>query len=634
MIETHLDGKSMNLVEDNISKLKEIFPEIVTEGKINFDMLKEILGEEIEVSNELYNFTWPGKSQSIQESFKTSQGTLIPCKEESKNWDSTKNLYIEGDNLEVLKLLQKSYNNKVKMIYIDPPYNTGNDFVYKDDYKDNTENYLRFTGQVDEEGKKLSTNTESNGRFHTDWLNMMYPRLKLARNLLTDDGVIFISIDDHELENLKKICNEIFGEENIIGNIVWHKKTQPSFLSKEISNVKEYVLLYKKNSDKIVTKGGLTDVNKKIEMINISNAYSKRTLNKENVIIKNENYNGVLKKGTYGNGNLKIDLFEDISVKSGKPDKDLLLNGRFKWTQEKMNESFEEGDKYIVNPESLRPVVDKVNKVANVKPILDLFSKKINKDIATNTDATNELKKLFDGISPMDYPKPSKLIKYLIDSITYDDKDAIILDFFSGSGTTAHATFLLNNDDSGNRKFIMVQLPEETDKKSDAYKLGFTNIFDLGKERIRRAGNKIVEESGNDDLDIGFKVFKLNSSNLTKWNPDVDNLEQSLLSAEDNLVEGRSELDLVYEIMLKDGYDLTWPVEKLEDGFYSVAHGSLMICLSDNIDLSINDKILKLSEEYDILKVIFKDNGFESDVVKANIKETLRLAKIEKFETI
>lgn len=627
MIETHLDGKSMNLVEENISKLKEIFPEIVTEGKINFDMLKEVLGEEIEVSNELYNFTWPGKSQSIQESFKTSQGTLIPCKEESKNWDSTKNLYIEGDNLEVLKLLQKSYNNKVKMIYIDPPYNTGNDFVYNDDYKDNMDNYLRFTGQVDAEGQKLSTNTESNGRFHTDWLNMMYPRLKLARNLLTDDGVIFISIDDHELENLKKICNEIFGEENFVGQWNWYKSETPPNLSKKIKKSIEYILVYEKIRNNLKYEGIQRFSKSDNGLLNQTN--SEKTLIFPKDIVKTRLKNQIIKKGEYGTDSYKIILEEDTEVNEGLFIKDVVLTSKFKWTQEKLLDEIKNNTIISIKTKTLSPSYEKESYDPEVPK--NFIDKSVNVD--TTENAGKYLKKLFDNNKIFDYPKPVSLMKYLF-NFKKSDNNEIYLDFFSGSASTAESIFELNNELKKNNKFILVQLPEETDEESDAYKAGYKDICEIGKERIRRAGDKIVDETGNEDLDIGFKVFKLNSSNLTKWNPDVDNLEQSLLSAENNLVEGRSELDLIYEIMLKDGYDLTWPVEKLDDGFYSVAHGSLMICLSDNIDLSINDKILKLSEEYDILKVIFKDNGFESDVVKANIKETLRLAKIEKFETI
>lgn len=637
MEEYEFNGESLDIVSDNVSKIKEIFPEVITEDKIDFDKLKLILGEDVDTDSERYNFTWPGKSKAIKEAQKISTGTLRPSKEESKHWDNTKNLYFEGDNLEVLKILQKSYNNKIKAIYIDPPYNTGKDFVYKDDYKDNLANYLEISGQTGN-GKRLTTNTEADGRYHTNWLNMMYPRLKLARNLLKDDGVIFISIDDNEMDNLKKICDEIFGEENFIANINWHKKTQPSFLSKEVSNIKEYVLFYKKTQEKIATKGGLTDSNKLIEMINISNNIQERTLRKENVILKNTQYSGELFKGTYGTGNLKIELLNNINIINGLPDEDLKLKGRFKWSQEKMNSSFDEGDIYhIKNLKSLRPTVERKNKIVNVKPILDLLSKKLNDKIPTNTDATNELKKLFNDISPMDYPKPSDLIKYLVDAVTYNDKESIILDFFSGSATTAHALFKLNLEDKGGRKFLLVQIPEETDEKSEAYKAGYENICEIGKERIRRAGDKIVQESGNKELDIGFKVFKLDSSNLNKWNPDYENLEQSLLIAQDNIKPDRSHDDIIYEIMLDYGIDLTLPIEKYETAtntIYSIGFGALLICLDDKITKEICDSIIELSKDSEITRVVFKDNGFVSDSDKTNIKEILRINNIDEFITI
>ena len=645
MIETKLNGESKNILNENIETLKNLFPEIVTEDKIDFEKFKAIFGGEIDDSSERYSFTWPGKSHAIKESQKQSTGTLRPCKEESKNWDSTENLYIEGDNLEVLKLLQKSYYGKIKAIYIDPPYNTGKDFVYKDNYRDNLDNYLELTGQVSKGerereresiGIKLATNTETQGRYHSNWLNMMYPRLKLARNLLTDDGIIFVSIDDNEVENLIKLMNELFGEENFIANIIWHKKTQPSFLSKEVSNIKESVLFYKKSSDKIKTKGGLTDSDKLIEMINISNDMQIRELKRENVLLKDKDYSGKLKKGVYGAENLKIELLNDIIIKKGKSNENLKMKGRFKWSQKKMNESFEDGDiYYIKNLKSLRPTVERKNKVVNVKPILDLLSKKLNDSIPTNTDATNELKKLFDDKSPMDYPKPSNLIKYLIDSVTYNDKNAIVLDFFSGSATTAHGLFKLNFEDNGNRKFILIQIPEKTKPGNKARDAGFKNICEIGKERIRRAGDKILEESNNKDLDIGFKVFKLDSSNLEKWDPDYDDLEQTLFTSKDNVKSGRSHEDLIYEVMLKYGVDLTLPIEKHEidnNAIYSIGFGALLICLDDNVTKEIAHEIIELCSEE--TRVVFKDNGFKSDSDKTNIKEILKTNNIREFITI
>ena len=632
---TSEDGlsQSKNLIQENIEQLKKLFPEIVTEDKIDFKSLQQILGEEIEDEEEYYRFTWAGKSHSRREAHKPSTGTLRPCKEESLDWDTTQNLYIEGDNLEVLKLLQKSYSGKIKMIYIDPPYNTGKDFVYKDNYKDNLKNYQEITGQVDSDGNKLSTNSDSDGRYHSNWLNMMYPRLKLARNLLKDDGVIFLSIDDNEIHNLRKVSDEIFGENNFIAEICWHKKTQPSFLSKEISNVKEYILFYKKSKELITTKGGLTDVDKLVEMINISNQNADRVLRKENVIIKNETFCGELDEGLYGSGDLKIRLLEKTTIFNGKPKTDVKLNGRFKWTQETMNKSFNDGDTYYIkNINSLRPTVDRANKVANVKPLIDLFSKKINDSIATNTDATNELKDLFDGISPMDYPKPTKLIGYLIDSVCYDETSPLILDFFSGSATTAQATMKLNSEDGGNRKFIMVQIPEKIDN------INYTTISEIGKERIRRAGRKIVEESGKSDLDIGFRVLKLDTSNIKSWDGNPENLESSLFDSVSNIKSDRTEEDVLYEILLKYGLDLTLPIEERNiqgKKVFNVGMGSLFICLSDEITSKVAESIGEWKEECDpeVCRVIFKDNGF-TDVEKTNSVQILKRFGINEIRSI
>ena len=628
-----LNLKTKNFAEKNIDLISEIFPNVITEIKdkngnirrvIDFDILKqELMDEVVEGNKERYQLVWPGKKEAILAANTPIVKTLRPVKGDSFKWDETKNIYIEGDNLEALKLIQESYLNKIKIIYIDPPYNTGNDFIYKDNFNKGLDVYLRESGQADEEGNRLFQNTENNGRYHSDWLTMIYPRLKLARSLLRDDGVIFISIDDNEVHNLRKLCDEIFGERNFVAEICWHKKTQPSFLSKEIANVKEYILFYKKSGD-IRTFGGLTDVDKHIEMINISNEISERVIRKENTLIANGKYTGILYKGVYGNGALKIELMEDLEVVEGKPIKDVVLKGRFKWTQETMNKSFDNGDIFhIKNIKSLRPTVERAEKKANIKPIIDLLSKNISKDIPTNTDASKEIKGLFDGINIVDYPKPVNLIKYLIKSVTYNDKDAIIMDFFSGSATTAHAVMELNAEDGGNRRYIMIQLPEPVGEKSLAYKAGFRNIAEIGKERIRRAGRKIREQTGA-NIDYGFRVFRIDTSNMKDIFYTPDKLEQSFLDKlESNIKEDRTGMDLLIQVMLELGLDLSLPmVSKYieEKEVYFIGGNKLAACFEENI----GEKLIREIAKTKPLKAVFRDSSFKDCQDKINLEEIFK----------
>ena len=627
-----LSGESQDIVQDNINKLKEIFPEIVSEDKIDFEKLELILGENVSDDSERYNFTWPGKTQAIRESQKTSTGTLRPCKKESKNWDTTQNLYIEGDNLEVLKLLQKSYNNKISAIYIDPPYNTGKDFIYSDNYKDNLENYLELSGQVVKEGEresigiKLSTNTETTGRYHSNWLNMMYPRLKLAKNLLTDDGVIFISIDDNEFNNLKNICNEIFGEENFISNFIWRKKTGASD-SKDISTITEYVLTYVKSRDKI---SSIFTKNK--------NSYDSKRYRFTDEYVE--------RRGPYYPDNLDrggIRYSDSLNYGIKCPDGTVTFpNGRTKfkndgwiwtWGKDKLKWGIENG--FIIFKKSNKKrsgwgvyYKNYVN-VNNKDELIERSAphKNLIYDII-NTEGSSEIKGHFNN-KVFDYPKPSNFIKLLC---SYINNNGIFLDFFSGSGTTAEAIMKLNSEDKLKRKFILIQIPEKCSEKSISFKEGFENICEIGKERIRRAGDKILEESDNKNLDIGFKVFKLNSSNLEKWDPDYNNLKQTLLTNKENIKPDRTELDLIYEIMLKYGIDLTLPIEKINN-IYSIGYGALLICLEDNITKEITEEIIKLNSD-NITRVVFKESGFKSDADKTNIKETLRINNINEFITI
>ena len=629
MEEIKLDGQSLDIVSDNVSKLKEIFPEVITEDKIDFEKLKLILGSDIDTDNERYSFTWPGKTLAIKESQKQSTGTLRPFKEESKDWDTTRNLYIEGDNLEVLKLIQRTYPNKIKAIYIDPPYNTGNDFVYEDDYKDNLANYLEISGQS-EDGQRLTTNTESDGRFHSNWLNMMYPRLKLARNLLKKEGIIFISIDDNEVENLKKICNEIFGEENFIGQFNWYKSETPPNLSRKIKKNIEYILVYEKIINNLKYEGIQKFSKSDNGLLNQTNSI--KTLIFPKNIVQTKLNNQILKKGKYGTDSYDIILEEDTEIKDGIFIKEVKLTSKFKWSQNKLIEEIDNGTVISIKTKTLSPSYEKSSYDPEVPK--NFIDKNVNVD--TTENAGKYLKKLFDGKKVFDYPKPVSLIKYLL-NFSPSEKSEIYLDFFSGSATTAEAIMENNYEKNKNDKFILVQIPEETDENSEAYNAGYENICEIGKERIRRAGEKIVQESKNKSLDIGFKVFKLDSSNVKKWNPDYENLEKTLDDFKENIyLADRTKEDLIYEIMIKYGIDLTLPVEKYENRntIYSIGAGALLICLDDNISRDITEDIIELSKDSEISRVVFKDDGFETDADKTNIKKILEVNGIEKFITV
>ena len=611
----NLTGESMNITEENLKAMQQLFPEAFEEGKIDFDVLRQLLGDFVDDEQERYSFKWNGKGKALRLSQTPSMGTLRPCKEESKDWDNTENLYIEGDNLEVLKLLQKSYYGKVKMIYIDPPYNTGGDFVYKDNFHDNIQNYKEVTGQIDGEGNKIDTNTESNGRFHTDWLNMMYPRLRLARNLLTEDGVIFISIDDNEQENLKRICDEVFGECNFIGEIIRKTKSMTGDNGNGFNLQHELLIIYAKNQADMILRG---------EAKSYSN-YS----NPDN------DPNGEWCAG-------------DPSAKSGGPSTyfeiknpytnkvDVPPTGRY-WAFSKTTLEKYIADGKIKFKENHRDnergfVFKRYRKDATslFDPVHSLFG---NENEYMNQAATVEVKKIFDE-DVFSYPKPVAFIKKIIQYATL--KESLVLDFFSGSGTLSHAVMQLNAEDGGHRKFIMVQLPEPTDEKSEAYKAGYKNICEISKERIRRAGDKIKAEAGDKaaDLDIGFKVFKLDSSNLQKWNPQPDDLVMTLQQATDNFLPDRTEQDVLYEIMLKMGLDLTCQIEEEQaagETVYIIGGGALMICLGRNITTAVAEAVVKLHEEYEseLWQVVFRDTGFASDMDKTNVKETLKAAGLD-----
>ena len=658
MIETKLNGKTPDIAEENIKKLKAIFPDVFEEGKIDFAKLQQLLGEYVDDSTERYNFSWNGKGRALQIAQTPSLGTLRPCKEESKDWDTTENLYIEGDNLEVLKLLQKTYHNKIKMIYIDPPYNTGHDFVYKDDFKDNIQNYLETTGQVDGEGNKISSNSESNGRYHTDWLNMMYPRLRLARNLLSDDGVIFISIDDNEMHNLRKICDETFGEDNFIAQII-HKNNSMKNQSKYIGVSTEYILIYCKNLQFLNQKQGVWRANKRgaAEINALFQKLKSQGLSNEEI---RENIMEMYNRPKYAHLSRwnKVDdngvfVDADLSRNNGPKDYTIINPNTGKpcpIPNRGWGKSYEE--LLRLQKDNLIWYRDEDGNAPRMKSYLTEDSESVfDNFIFADTSVDKKYIDQLFGSQVFEFPKSLDMMKQLITLCTKEED--IILDFFSGSGTTAHAVMQLNADDGGNRKFICIQLPEPTDEKSEAYKAGYNNICEIGKERIRRAGDKInaeiiennqqisLDSEEKSPVDIGFKVFKLDTSNIKKWQPDVENddIYSVIDSMVDNLEEGRSELDLVYEIMLKYGIDLTYPIEELSCGdkkIYSVGFGMLMICVCDNAATDIADFIVKYKKENEIegMRVVFKDSSFATDSAKTNIKEILKCGNVEEFITI
>ena len=609
-----LNGTSMDLVQENVKKLKEIFPEIFIEGRIDFNLLRQIIGggvQDLEDSKERYSLTWKGKSRARQIAQEVSTGTLRPVKEESKNWDDTENIYIEGDNLEVLKLLQKSYHGKIKMIYIDPPYNTGKDFVYKDNFTDNIENYKEITGQINKEGIKLTTNTETNGRYHSDWLNMMYPRLKLARNLLTDDGVIFISIDDNEQANLKKICDEIFGEENFVAQIAWRKSDNQANIG-NIARVKEYILSYSKN-DKLfyLNKMELTEKAKKEYRYKDDRGFFRRSI--------------LLDKTR---GRYKYDL----KTPTGK-----ILSGPWMKSKEDIEKMSNEGMIYWTTGGEEQPYG---------KIYLDESDGQIPNDFigieyGSNQEASLELEKLMQS-RYFDFPKSVTLLKHL--AKIGSNLDNYILDFFSGSATTAHSVIQLNAEDGGNRKYIMVQLPELCDEDSEAYKAGYKNICEIGKERIRRAGEKIKSDESlplenREKLDIGFKVFKLDSSNIKEWDTNTEDLQQTLLDSMESIKSDRNSLDVLYEILLKYGLDLNIPIEENKD-FYSIGGGSLLVSLDKDInDEVINSicevykKLLEIDKDFKTT-VILRDDSFKNDVDKTNAIKKLEQIGISEIRSI
>lgn len=675
-----MDGLSMNLEQANLEKLRSVFPECVSEGKLDIDKLLSLCGEYIDNDFEKYKFEWKGKADCLRLAQKRSTGTLRPCPEESVNWDTTQNLYIEGDNLEVLKLLQTAYYRKVKMIYIDPPYNTGNDFVYADDFADPMARYKEVTQQT------TKSNLETMGRFHTNWLNMMYPRLRLAANLLRDDGVIFISIDDAELYNLKKICDEVFGEENYVATLVYDKNRKND--AKYFSVGHEYMLVYFKSAATIyemgivlrATKEGIDEVKEEFQRL--------RTLYNDDWAKVNEGlkalyaswpaddprkslarFTRVDEKGPYrDDGNINWPggggpMYDVIHPITGKICKKPVSGWRYP-TPERLQEEIAKGHVVFGKDETTVPRV-RMNLFEADKEVL----RSVHFSYAQT--ATNEFVKIFDGKRVFENPKSVDDIKKLVEYITAKTDGDIILDFFSGSATTAHAVMQLNAEDGGNRRFILVQLPELCNEKSEAYKAGYKNICEIGKERIRRAGKKIAEtiyegkfaikiggqtvaslasaveiiqpkeeavqqiQEKLKGLDVGFKVFKLDTSNLETWdatpieNEQLDLLYQRMNSMIHRVKPERTDLDMIYEIMLKLGVPLTYSVTPFSINnktVYGVGDDCLLlICLAENVQ----PEDVEQMTEYAPAKIIISRDSFADDTAMANAYYVLRDHGIE-----
>lgn len=606
-----LKMRTQNKADENYKKLAELFPDAVTEtidettGEVIRAIDKDVLMQEINThvvdgKEERYQFTWPDKKKSVLLANSPIAETLRPCREESVDFDNTENLYIEGDNLDVLKLLQETYLGKVKMIYIDPPYNTGNDFVYNDDFAENTDDYLDSSGQFDEDGNQLFQNTESNGRFHTDWLNMIYPRLKIARNLLSDDGVIFISIDDNEVDNLRKICDEIFSSENFVAEFIWKSRQNKDNRNKTgVSIDHEYILCYSKKSGIRAIKGS----ERKTSQYSNPDNDPRGPWTSANMV-------GLLPADQRPNCHYDL-VNPDTGINYGKP------NMGWRYDRNTMNKLILEGR--IIWPESPTGRPRKKSFLSEISEMLPGYSSIVGLGVYTR-NATIELSELFND-RYFDFPKPTALIKEFIKQAT--NEDSLVLDFFSGSATTAHAILQTNTEDGGHRKFIMVQLPEKTDEKSEAFKAGYKNICEIGKERIRRAGKKIKEENPltTADLDTGFRVLKLDSTNMKDvyYNPAEITID-TIMGTVDNIKEDRTPEDLLFQVMLDLGVLLSSKIEKSTIGgktVFNVEDSYLIACFDDNVTDEVITAIAKQKPYY----FVMRDSSMANDSVATNFEQ-------------
>ena len=597
-----LKFKTPDLVSGNIDKIAELFPSAITEMRgedgqikkgINFEVLKQLLSRDVVDGDECYEFTWVGKKAAMAEAARPITKTLRPVKEDSRDWDTTQNLYIEGDNLEVLKILQESYLGKVKMIYIDPPYNTGHDFIYRDKFQHSQQEENEQMGMYDEDENQMFENTESNGRFHSDWCSMLYSRLIIAKDFLSDDGAIFVSIDENELSNLINMMNEVFGRENFIDAIVWDKKASAKGVPPRnmMVNVHEYIVAYQRNG-------------------NFKFMGEKRSAEADG--FKNPDNDP---RGPWRESNIKSttkapeEAFTIVDPNTGKA-----YTNTWAFSKESLERMIREGR--ILWKDSLPKQKEYMLEMSNENKAI-----KSDWGVFDAQSTTVFLKNLIPEVH-FDNPKPINLMKYLI-SVT-SSQDCIILDFFSGSATTAHAVMQLNAEDGGNRKFILVQLPESCDEKSDAYKAGFKTICEIGKERIRRVGNKIKEDSSGTRLDVGFRVFRIDESNMKDVYYHPTELEQqSLLDMVSNIKDDRTDMDLLYACLLDWGVEIHLPHTSTDlDGctVHNVDNGALMACFSPNVPRSV----VEYMAEQQPLRAVFRDNAFASDDAKINVTEIFK----------
>ena len=610
--------ESIDMTAQNIEKIGALFPNCITETKdadgkpkkaINFDLLRQMLSGDVLEGDEAYEFTWVGKKAAIVEANKPIRKTLRPCKEESVNWDSTENLYIEGDNLEVLKLLQESYLGKVKMIYIDPPYNTGNDFIYRDDFKQSAADYEEDSGVYDEDGNRMFKNTDSNGRFHSDWCSMIYSRLMLARNLLAADGVIFISIDEHESHTLREICDEVFGMQNFISQIVWEKRYTRSNNAKRFTTLTEPLLCYAK--DAVIAADIKEKRNEKADSIYSNPDGDPRgewtSVSYVNPATKDQRPNLVYPL---------LNPYTGATVEHP--------TNAWKYEKATYERHVQENRLYWgKSGENIYPRLKKfLSEMDGGMVPVDLWRQE---DTGTTDQASKELESLL-GRKIFDFPKPKELIIRIISLIINGDygKDSIILDFFSGSATTAHAVMQLNAEDGGHRKFIMVQLPEPCDEKSEAYKAGYPNICEIGKERIRRAAKKIAEEHPDAKFDGGFRVLKLDDTNMKDVYYAPADYEQNVLDLlESNIKEDRTDLDLLFGCLLEWGLPLSLPYQS-EDIEGCTVHnyndGDLIACFDENIP----DSVIKTIAKRQPLRAVFRDSSFQSSLAKINVTQIFK----------
>lgn len=607
-----VEKESLNLIEERKAELERILPEIFVDGEIAINKLCEALGKYIDTGGERYSFNWAGRTQSLRIRDSRSKATLTPCKKESIDFDNTKNIFIEGENLEVLKILQKAYQGKIKMIYIDPPYNTGKDFIYRDDFSDSLKGYLRYTGQINGNGEKTTTNTETNGRYHSNWISMMYPRLFLARNLLSEDGVIFVSIDDNEVHNLRMIINEIFGEENFIAQLIWKKKAGGGSDTKYFAVDHEYILVYAKNEAEQPRYFIPLTEKQKAEFKYKDKNFGKLGFYK----LKNLYQSGIETD--------RPNLRYPIKCPDGS---EVLPPTIWRWSKDKFAEAKKEGRiEFIKNKKGEWQVYAKMylydeDGEYETKPRSIL-------NAGLTREGNSEIKELFK-LKVFDYPKPAELIKHLLKVVTKEND--IIMDFFAGSGTTAQAVLEQNAEDGANQKFILVQLPEPTTEDSDAYKSGYKIIADVCKERIRRSIKKIKEKTHNKDIDFGFKVFKLSKSNCFVWDENTISDKDSLSRQIKDSAKGASSADkeaLLFELMLREGFKLDSKVQQITQGrnkFCKVSdeEHSLWMCFDKNID---EEAVKKLSLSKDD-KLIVLDSAL-TDTQKVNLTRKSRIETV------